>query len=219
MALWTDEVCPHFALYGELDQIGSPVTRVFSSGGKMSAPRLLQHVYREHIEHFGEPTDSIVFDDGKSMEGLPPRIDVFIWDADDKCAMTTFATIGMAAVPLPKADHRAELHFAVRRSLSQKEKHNVGQFLANVAMYPFQIGEPIDWWHTLSNPGDIPLFETAKCLLLYPRFVKGGWDTIPTARGDVHILNVIPITREEKHLRDVSAILERLAEVDMFEPR
>ena len=86
-------------------------------------------------------------------------------------------------------------------------------------MYPFQTGEPIDWWHTLSNPGDIPMFETAKCLLLHPRFVKGGWDTIPTAPGDVHILNVIPITREEKELRDVSSILDKLAEVDMFEPR
>jgi Suppressor of fused protein (SUFU) len=185
----------------------------------MSAPRLLQQVCREHIEHFGEPTDSIVFDDGKPIEGFPNRIDVFMWDADTKCDMTTFATIGMAAEPLPKAKHRAELHFAVRRSLTKKDAYAVARFLANLAMYPFQTGEPLDWWHTLSHPGDIPLFQTAQCVLLHPRFVENGWDSISTDGGEVHILNVIPITREVKDLRNVSAILDRLAEVDMFEPR
>ncbi len=185
----------------------------------MSASPILQKVYHEHIEHFGEPSSSTFFDDAKQTEGFPNRVDVFVWDADSKCDMTTFSTIGMAALPLPKASHRAELHFAVRRSLGRKETRDVSRFLANLAMYPFQIGEPLDWWHTLSDPGDIPLFETTKCVLLHPRFVEDGWDSIATDEREVHILNVVPITREEKDLRKVSLIMERLAEVDMFEPR
>jgi hypothetical protein len=184
------------------------------------APPLLRKIYREHIEHFGEPAHSIVFDDRKQQnDGFPSRIDVLIWIPDDQCEMTTFATIGMASLPLPKARHRAELHFALRRSLDQKQMHAVSRFLANLAMYPFQIGEPLDWWHTLSNPGQIPLSLTTTCVLLHPRFVKDGWDIITTDEGDVHILNVVPITTEEKELREVSAILDRIQEVDIFEPR
>ena len=186
----------------------------------MPAAPILRKIYHEHIEHFGEPAHSIVFDDRKQQsDGLPSRIDVLIWIPDDQCEMTTFATIGMASLPLPKATHRAELHFAVRRSLDQTQIQEVSHFLANLAMYPFQIGEPLDWWHTLSNPGQIPLFFTAKCLLLHPRFVKDGWDTIITEEADVHILNVVPITQEEKDLRNVSAILDRIQKVDIFEPR
>src|SRR5215831_14185895 len=185
----------------------------------MPAAPVLQQIYRAHIEHFGEPDCSLVFDDGKQIDGFPSRVDVFIWNPDDESDMTTFATIGMASLPLPKASHRAELHFAIRKSLDQKEIHGVSYFLANLAMYPFQIGEPLDWWHTLSNPGEIPLFLTAKCVLLHPRFVKEGWDSITTDEGDVHILNVVPITQSEKDLRKVSAILDRLQEVDIFEPR
>lgn len=185
----------------------------------MSAPPILRKVYDEHIDHFGEPSESITFEDGKLIDGFPPRIDVLIWHADDQCDMTTFSTIGMAVAPLAKASYRAELHFSVRRTLSREETNHVARFLANLAMYPFQVGEPVDWWHTLSNPGNIPLFKTAQCVLFHPRFVKDGWDSISTDEGEVHILNVIPITREEKDLRKVSAIQDRLEELDMFDPR
>lgn len=180
---------------------------------------ILQQIYRAHIEHFGEPNRSVVFDDRKQIDGFPNRVDVLIWYPNGECDITTFATIGMASLPLPKANHRAELHFAIRKSLEQSQIKDVSRFLANLAMYPFQIGEPLDWWHTLSRPGEIPLFSTAKCLLLHPRFVNEGWDSIATDEGDVHILNAVPITKEEKDLREVSAILDRLGEVDIFEPR
>ena len=180
---------------------------------------ILQQIYREYMANFGEPTHSIAFDDGKQVDGFPNRIDVFIWEPDDECEMATFATIGMASLPLPKASHRTELQFAVRKTLDQGQIMDVSRFLANVAMYPFQIGEPLDWWHTLSNPGKVPLYSTAQCLLLHPRFVEGGWDTIATDEACVHILNVVPITKEEKDLRNISAILDRLEGVDLFEPR
>jgi hypothetical protein len=179
---------------------------------------ILQQIHRAHIEHFGEPDQPLVFDGARQIDGFPDRVDVLIWNPDDECDITTFATIGMASLPLPKANHRAELHFAVRKSLEQRQLSDVSRFLTNVAMYPFQIGEPLDWWHTPSNPSEIPLFLTAKCLL-HPRFVNDGWDSIATNEGDVHILNVVPITKEEKDLREISAILDRLDEVDVFEPR
>ena len=179
----------------------------------------MREIYREYLAHFGEPTHSIVYDDGKVLEGYPCRVDVFVWEPDEDCEMCTFATIGMASVPLPKAKHRAELHFAVRRPLGKEQIAEVSRFLANLAMYPFQTGEPLDWWHTLSNPGKIPLYTSAECLLLHPRFVEGGWDRIKADEACVHLLNVVPITREEKDLRNIDSILDRLQEIDLFEPR
>jgi len=185
----------------------------------MPAAPILRQVYRAHIEQFGEPDSSVVFNTPKRKDGFPDRVEILIWYPDDDCDMTTFSTIGMASLPLPKAIHRAELHFAVRRRLEQNQISDVCIFLANLAMYPFQIGESLDWWHTLSHPGRIPLFSTAKCLLLHPRFVNEGWDCITTDDGDVHILNAVPITQEEKDLRNVCAICAKLGEIDIFEPR
>ncbi|WP_367872192.1 suppressor of fused domain protein [Luteolibacter sp. Populi] len=185
----------------------------------MSAPPFLREVYREHVDHFGEPTDSIVFDDDISCEGYPARIDILIWDADDHCDMTTFSTIGMSSVPMPKAAYRAELHFAVRRHLDDKDKHRIARFLANLAMYPFQVGDPLDWWHTLRDPGPIPLYDTASCALLYPRFVEDGWDTSMIGDQEVRFLNVIPITPTEKDLREIDLIEDALSGLDIFEPR
>jgi len=187
--------------------------------GKKRVTPIVQEVYREHVKHFGEPADIITFDDGKPLDGFPNHIDVFVWDADDSCDITAFSTIGMSDVPLPKATHRCELHFSVRKLLNAKQKNQVAFFLANLAMYPFQIGTALDWWHTLSEPGKIPLFTSTECILLHPRFVKEGWDTIKTRECDVHLLNVVPITREEKDLKQISAILDRIADVDMFLPR
>ncbi|WP_035615173.1 suppressor of fused domain protein [Haloferula sp. BvORR071] len=185
----------------------------------MGAPPFLREVYREHIDHFGEPTDSIVFDDRVPCAGYPERIDVLIWDADDDCDMTTFATIGMSSIPLPNAIYRAELHFAVRRHLDANGKQELGRFLANLAMYPFQTGEPLDWWHTLRDPGSIPLYQAASSALLHPRFVDEGWDTSMIGDQEVRILNVVPITPTERNLRQINLIQDTLAGIDIFEPR
>ena len=143
-----------------------------------------------------------VFDDGKPLAGFPARIDVFIWDPTDDCNMSTFSTIGMSAIPL-QATHRAEVHFSIRRLLSNSEKHDAARFLANLAMYPFSIDEPLDWWHTISRPGNIPLYRAAECVLLHPRFANGGWDSIATSEGEVRLWNVVPITQEERALRNI----------------
>ncbi len=185
----------------------------------MGAPSILQQIYRDHLDHFGEPSHSIVFDDGKQRDGFPDRVDVMVWDPDEECDITTFATIGMATLLMPRAKHRAELHFAIRRLLTGSERASVAKFMANLAMYPFQIGEAVDWWHTIANPGAIPLFTAAQCVLFHPRFIEDGWDNIQTDDGEVHLLNIIPITLEEKDLRKIDAILESLEGTDIFTPR
>ena len=185
----------------------------------MGAPPFLRDVYREHINRFGEPTDSIVFDDETPRAGYPERIDILIWDADDDCDITTFATIGLSSLPMPKAPYRAELHFAVRRHLDAREKQQFAGFLANLAMYPFQTEEPLDWWHTLRDPGSIPLHHTASCILLHPRFVEDGWDTSMIGDQEVRILNAIPITQQERELRQINLIQDALGGLDIFEPR
>jgi len=62
----------------------------------MAASQILQDVYRAHVEHFGEPNDSWVFDDGKRGDVYPNRIDVFVWDATADCDISVVldATIG-----------------------------------------------------------------------------------------------------------------------------
>jgi hypothetical protein len=189
------------------------------------------------MNRFGEPVTSIVFDssnrsialyDRNHARSLPDRIEVFIWNPDDKHDVTMFLTIGMAVFPLPKVTYRAELHFAVRKLLTHEEQHAVSCFLANLAVYPFLNGVAFDWWHTMSNPGDVPLYSTAKCLLL-GRYTKKGWDNkngwwdlLTTDEGDIRILTVVPITQEEKDLAGtigLGAIRERLDAIDIFTPR
>ena len=91
----------------------------------MGAPPILREVYRQHLEHFGEPTNSIRFDDGKKQAGWPDLIDVFIWDPEPDLDITTFSTIGMSAEPLPGVSHRAELHFAVRQQINPEVQKNM----------------------------------------------------------------------------------------------
>ncbi len=185
----------------------------------MSVSQIAKEVYRAHIEHFGEPGDSWVFDDGRRSDVFPDRVDVMFWPVTDDCDMSTFSTIGMSDRPMVGAKHRAELHFAIRARLESSDAAAVARFLANLSMYPFQIGTALDWWHTISHPGKIPLFEAASCVLLHPRFVPNGWEKVETEFGDVRILNVVPITPKEKDLKEKARIADALCGVDIFSPR
>jgi len=185
----------------------------------MSASQILTEVYQAHVEHFGEPDESWVFDDGKERGAYPDRVEVMLWRPTFDCDIATFATIGMADRPMIGATHRAELHFALRASLERHDELTVARFLANLAMYPFQIGSFLDWWHTISEPGAIPFYSRARCILLHPEFVRDGWSRIETTECEVRILNVVPITEAEKALKERSRIADALSEVDMFSPR
>ena len=186
----------------------------------MSAPPIAREVYRAYVEHFGEPDESIVYDDPKGPPLDPSRIDVMIWVAAE-CNVTTFATIGMCTQPMEGAAHRAELHFGVRRRLDEGELRSCSLFLANLATYPFHYRTHLDWWHRLQNPGEVPLFPSARAVLFHPRFGPDGWDTIETEEGLVKLLSVVPLNEEEARMKQISAILDRWAEerLDFFVPR
>jgi Suppressor of fused protein (SUFU) len=187
----------------------------------MPAPPIARAVYHAHVEHFGEPDESITYDDPKGPPLEPSRIDVMIWRADAETDITTFATIGMCTEPMAGAAHRAELHFAVRRHLGGAELRSCSRFLANLATYPFHYRTHLDWWHRMRHPGEVPLFPSARAVLFHPRFVPDGWDTVETEHGLVKLLNAVPLNEEEARLKQVSAILDAWAEkeVDVFRPR
>jgi hypothetical protein len=187
----------------------------------MGAPRIAQQVYRAHIEHYGEPDDSIVYDDAKHPAVGPARVDVMIWLANKDLDVTTFSTIGMCTEPMEGTTHRAELHFAIRCRLEQKELRQCSLFLANLASYPFHHQTHFDWWHRLQHSGAIPLFPSASAILFHPRLVSDGWDTMQTDEGEVKILNVVPLNAREARLNPVSAIPKMWEDegVDILLPR
>jgi len=159
---------------------------------------LVRAIYLDHLEHFGEPGASIRFGDGTVREGqehFPPLIDVMIWRADESLDITTFATFGMAERPMDGAEHRAELHFAIRQtSLSE------------------------------DDPGSIPLFSAGMSALLHPRFVEEGWDSTTVENQEVRYLNVVPITEAERQLKNetgLDALLDHWSDhaIDLFSPR
>lgn len=167
------------------------------------ASPIVKAIYKEHIHYFGEPSNSIRFGSEKSIEKeeyIPGLMDVFIWQSDEKTDVTTFSTIGMSDKPMINADFRAELHFAIRGYLSEDEISKVAKFLANVAVYPFIENIYLDWLHILSDPDLIPCFSKATSILFHPAFVKNGWDTIKTNNITVKLLNIVPITEEERLL-------------------
>jgi hypothetical protein len=187
----------------------------------MAASPLTRHVYREHLERFGEPDDAVTFRDDEESYGRPARIDIVVWRRSAEVDVTTFATIGMAALPMPGASHRAELHFTIRRNVDRAIIDAVSEFLANLAVYPFLNDTFFDWWHKLSYPGQIPLFQQATALLFHPRFGKTGWDTIKFNSVQVKILNVVPITADEYAMDNVPDLLDHWhrTDIDLFTPR
>jgi hypothetical protein len=187
----------------------------------MGAAPIIRQVYREHIKYFGEPDESLVYEEASASVERPNRIDVFVWHASADMDITTFSTIGMAATPMPGAKHRAELHFSIRHALDRCSISNFSIFLANLAMYPFLNNTFFDWWHKVRTPGVIPLYSNAMAVLFHPRFVDGGWESIEAEGLLVKILNVVPITMDEYEMRPFSRLFDLWDKIglDLFEPR
>src|SRR5215813_9942619 len=99
----------------------------------MATSPLIRQVYREHLERFGEPDDAITYDNDEQSYGQPTRISVVVWHRSVEVDVTTFSTIGMAALPMPGAGHRAELHFTIRRDVDPPSIDAISKFLANLA--------------------------------------------------------------------------------------
>ena len=165
--------------------------------------------------------DSVTYQDGEETYGRPTRIDIVAWRESAEVDVTTFSTIGMAALPMPGAGHRAELHFTIRRDVDHAAANAIAQFLANLAIHPFLNDTFFDWWHKLRYPDQIPLFKGATAVLFHPRFVKSGWDMIKFNGVLVKILNVVPITADEYNIDHVVDLTDhwRRIDLDPFTPR
>ena len=186
----------------------------------MGASPIIRQVYRAHIERYGEPDRSIVYEDHNAPDGRPDRIDIFVWPPSDHEDVTIFSTIGMAASPMVGANHRAELHFPIRGRFDAATVGEMSLFLANLAMYPFLNATFFDWFHKLRDPGRIPLFSGATSVLLHPKFVDTGWDTIECDDVLVRILNLVPITPDE-HQMQLFDLMDHWTKsgIDVFAPR
>lgn len=166
-------------------------------------PHITKVVYRELIEHFGEPDAAITYDESTANGPHPLALDlvmVMVWRPTPELDLTTFGTVGMSSRELPGESFRLELLFTVRGLLEESLERKVTQFLANMAGYPWDHGHTLDWWHTLRNPGPIPAFPGCCAILFHPRWVPEGWDTIEHGDDVVHLLNVIPLTLREREI-------------------
>jgi len=188
--------------------------------------RIVKKVYKEHIEKFGEPTQSFRYDNPPNNDGItyPPFVDIMVWFPDEDVNITTFATIGMSDRKMKGVEHRVELHMAVEGILDENTIGKLAIFLANLSLYPFMNSTHFDWWHTIPDAGKIPGFISTESLLLHPSFVKDGWDIICTEWGHIKIINVVPITKKDQQLskeKGINYLLNYLSDNDInyFEPR
>ena len=191
------------------------------------ASQIVKSVYREYINRFGEPDSSVRFGDGEPVKGkehLPSFIDVFIWKSNEKVDINTFSTIGMSDKDMNGANFRSELHFSIRGHLTDVEIAKINTFLANISVYPFIQDTYFDWFHLLSNPGQIPCFDKATSILFHPAFIENGWNMIENEEKLVKILNVVPITEDERQImkdKGFSSLAEHFAKdnIDVFQRR
>ena len=187
---------------------------------------LVKAVYHEHIARFGEPAQSIRYEDPPldASIAVPAFVDVMVWPADEELNITTFATIGMCDLEMPQSDQRAELHFSVEGDANPQTTAEITRFLANLALYPFINHLHLDWWHVIPNAGHIPHFTGMNSLLLHPAFVEGGWQHICHDGESVKILNVVPITSQELQQYRSSGMESLLQyfeqqDINLFAPR
>jgi hypothetical protein len=187
----------------------------------MAASPIARHVYLEHLDYFGGPDESIVYENSNAPAAYPDRIDILVWKASADISITTFSTVGMATRPMAGAKHRTELHFSIRAHLEQELIGEGSRFLANLAMHPFVNGTFVDWWHKVREPGTIPLYSKATSVLFHPKFVETGWDVMEFNSTQIRILNVAPITPDEYAMREVSRLQDHWAaiDIDLFAPR
>lgn len=185
---------------------------------------LVKAVYHEHIARFGEPAQSIRYEDPPVQVPVPGFVDVMVWPADEEVDITTFATIGMSDLEMSSPGSRAELHFSLQGSVDSETTSQITRFLANLSLYPFINQTWLDWWHVIPNAGQIPHFTGMHSVLIHPAFVQDGWDHIHIDQQHVKILNIVPITAHELKLYRTEGMDKLLQyweqnDIQLFAPR
>ncbi len=115
---------------------------------------VVKAVYHEHIHNFGEPAESIRYEDppNKDTVSYPAFIDVMVWPPEQDLNITTYATIGMSDKEMSEPNSRAELHFGIEGCLDKETSAKITIFLANLSLYPFMNKTFFDWWHVIPSP-------------------------------------------------------------------
>lgn len=171
----------------------------------VAAPAVLRDVFLAHQRHRGEEDGGFLFED---PAGPLPRIDVLVYRPKSRSGLTTFATIGMAARPMPAGGGRAELQFSRRGALSERAENEIARQLANLVVHPFRAGTALDWGHLIGLGQDFPTFPGCHAVFLSGPLSENAPDYLQTVEGPVRVLNVIPITDPERDLGRILPPLE-----------
>lgn len=171
---------------------------------------LKEELRQQYRQNFGD--ESAFFKlQGSDRADLPPEMEILLWHPDQFSDLTTLATLGMSDRVMP-GGQRAELHFAWAGQLSREQESEMVEFLANLALFPFLSGQGAHLWQVIELDGEIPHFRGKKALLFHPPFHEDGWALAQSSQGDVRILNVVPISDDEKTLaihHGIAPLVER----------
>ncbi|NSC21464.1 suppressor of fused domain protein [Streptomyces albus subsp. chlorinus] len=165
----------------------------------MPAPPILRDVFHALRAEWGPEDDGLTFD-----EGPPPleRLDVMLYRAGGPADVTAFATIGMAAHPMPSRDGapggRAELRLLRRGPLGPGDEHALAVRLANLAAYPWTRGEPLGWGEMVGFDDDLPAFPGCRRVFLAGPWTREQPATVPTGVEPVRVLTAVPISEAER---------------------
>lgn len=157
-----------------------------------------EEIRQQYNQNFG-PESAFFKLQGEDNSKLPSQIELLLWHPDSYSDLSTLATLGMSDLPMAEGE-RAELHLAWEGKLSENEEKSLVEFLANLALYPFLSGQKAHWWQVIELDGDIPCFKNKKALLFHPPFHEEGWAQIECSDTLVRILNVVPLSEDEKLL-------------------
>ncbi len=194
----------------------------------MSAPAVLRDVFHAIRQTWGEEDDGITFDNGPQPVS---RLDVLVHRAHGSMSLTTFTTIGMSIAPMPVGrpdgpsggGQRAELRLARRGWLSNEDEHAVAAQLANLAAYPWDSGAPIDWGHLVGLPREFPAFPGCAAAFLSGPLTATDKDYFSTAEGPVRVIQVVPITADERTVArtmpPIPFIQELMTRTDVYSGR
>ncbi|WP_327392091.1 suppressor of fused domain protein [Streptomyces sp. NBC_01186] len=175
----------------------------------MPAPAVLRDVFQALRKEWGEEDEGYTFENGP-----PPvdRLDVMVHRAQEHTATTAFATIGMAAHPMPAPggpavdgpasvptpEERAELRLFRRGPLPPADEGRLATRLANLAAYPWTRGHPLGWGELVGFDDELPAFPGCRTLFLAGPWLTGQPATVETGVGPVRVLNAVPVSDEER---------------------
>lgn len=171
---------------------------------------LKEEIRAQYRQNFGE--ESAFFKlQGSDRQDLPQDIEILLWHPDSHSDLSTLATLGLSDRATANGE-RVEMHFAYEGQLSREGESEMVEFLANLALFPFLSGQAAHWWQVIELDGEIPYFKGKSALVFHPPFHDEGWAFAESTQGPVRILNVVPLSIDEKTLaihHGIAPLVER----------